>query len=221
MCHLKKANMKKYCLIILILSISLQSYTQKTKTGELTFKIPVTACVFGDIASQSAGIGFGLEKQYKPQYSFNQDIIYLFHDAKNTSGAISFFQPVNSLTGLKLVSGLRRYFSGGEKPSGFFLELDLMNMYTYSQLSAGQLDYNVHRYRCQVTINPGIMVYNKPDKSGIMTMELLVGAGLGYVYTNSKISTNPQQEKIPDDFYTWKGIYPMLNMDFKIGLLLN
>lgn len=213
--------MKKYCLLIFTLSFSLQSFTQRIKTGDLFLKIPVTACVFGDIAAESAGIGFGLEKRYAPQYSFNQDIIYLFHDSKSNSGSISFFQPVDRLIGLKLVSGLRRYFSGDEKPSGFFLELDLMNMYTYSQLSAGQLDYNVHRYRFQVTLNPGIMVYNKPDKSGKMTLELLAGLGLGYIYTQTGIDSNPGQEEVPDDFYTWNGFYPMLNMDFKVGFLLN
>lgn len=213
--------MKKYFLIILSLSISLQSFTQKTKTGDLILKIPVTACVFGDIAAESAGIGFGLEKRFAPQFSFNQDVIYLFQNPESNSGSISLFQPVERLIGLKSVSGLRRYFSDDEKPSGFFIELDLMNMYTYSQLSAGQLDYNVHRYRCQVTLNPGIMVYNKPDKSGIMTLELLAGIGLGYIHAQTGINTNPRQEEIPDDFYTQKGFYPMLNMDFKVGFLLH
>ncbi|MFA6400963.1 MAG: hypothetical protein WCX31_04960 [Salinivirgaceae bacterium] len=212
--------MKKILVLVLLIELSFHLYSQeKVEHNRFSIKIPVTSCLFGDIMSQSAGAGLGFELQTAPNYSFNQDVLYLFHWSKK-SNFIS--TPVNDISGIKLVSSLRRYFKPSEKQSGFFMSVDLLNMYTYSLQRSSDYEYYVKRYRPQLTVNSGFLVFNKPDKSGFLTFELYGGIGIGYVYAkteylNQLTGTEPQ---IPNDAYNESGFYHWFNVDFKMGFML-
>ncbi len=212
--------MKKLIALVLLIVLSFNLFSQiKDDHNRFSIKIPITSCLAGDVMSESAGAGLGFEIQTSSQYSFNQDVLYLFHWPKKSNFITT---PVNDIYGIKSVSSLRRYFKPNEKQSGFFMSLDLLNMYTYSLRNTADYEYYVKRYRPQLTLNSGFLVFNKPDKSGFLTFELYGGIGMGYIFAKTEYlnQLSGAEPEIPNDSYNESGFYPWLNVDFKIGFML-
>lgn len=182
----------------------------------LTLKLPLTH-LNGDIFAESAGFGIGVEKMLKPRLSLSQEVGYIFDANRNSiigSG-------VNSLNGLKFVTELRKYIMKKEVPeSGFFASLELRNILTSSTQNesseTGTFENNIFRYRAGLTANFGVLFYWDQHKRGRLTLELLVGAGMGYIYAASdKIDVEAKSEYNSDNRF-----FPWFNMDMKIGYII-
>lgn len=198
----------------IFLMISNHSFSQSIPVEKsLLVKLPLTSCFFGDVMAESAALGLGIESFINPHYSFNQDILYVFHVLHNNN-VIS--EPVDKINGIKSTTSLRRYFSKEFPQSGFFVSADWLNLYTLSVKNNSESAVDINRFRTQLTMNPGFLVYNKPDKTGVLTFELLAGAGFGYIFAN----TNIDESMIINDSYIESGFYPWINVDFKIGFRL-
>ncbi|HCC30027.1 MAG TPA: hypothetical protein DEQ03_08240 [Marinilabiliales bacterium] len=198
----------------IFLLISFNSFSQDIPAEKsLLVKLPLTSSIFGDVMTESAALGMGIESFINPRYSFNQDILYVFHVLRDNN---LFVEPVEKINGIKSNTGLRRYFSKQYPQSGFFVSADWLNLYTHCIKKNGEFEWDVNRFRTQLTVNPGLLVYNQPNKTGVLTFELLAGAGVGYVFANTDID----KSLIPNDSYSKPGLYPWINLDFKIGFKL-
>jgi hypothetical protein len=182
----------------------------------LTLKLPLSH-LNGDIFAESAGFGIGVEKMLKPRLSLSQEVGYIFYANRNSIIA----NGVNDINGLKLVTELRKYIVKKEVPeSGFFTSLELRNILTSSTQNesseTGTFENNIFRYRAGLTANFGVLFYWDQHKRGRLTLELIGGAGLGYIYAASdKIDVEARSE-----YNSGSRFFPWFNMDMKIGYII-
>lgn len=210
--------MKKISIILLIISLSTFAVGQEStsKNRELTLKIPISS-FFGDIYTESAGMGIGIEKAIKPSLSISQELTYIFH--VQNSSKIS--EDLENINGLKLTTEFRKYLSKKEIPeSGWFINTEMKNIFTKSlkqslTINNISVENEITRYRGLLSANLGILFYWDKNKEGNITLELMGGGGLAYINANS---TN---ELLSETSYSSdKGFYPWLNFDVKIGFVL-
>lgn len=210
--------MKKLLLLPLIIFTINTAFAQQDTLPQrnITFKFPLSH-LNGDIFAESAGIGIGVEKMLKPRLSLSQEVGYIFYVNRNSIIA----NGVNDLNGLKLVTELRKYLMKKEVPeSGFFASIELRNILTGSTQTesseVGAFENNIFRYRAGLTGNFGVLFYWDQHKRGRLTLELMGGAGLGYIYAVSdKIKYEDKSE-----YNSGSRFFPWFNMDMKIGYII-
>lgn len=209
--------MRKNVLLSVFIFIIYVASAQQDSVGQrnLTFKFPLSH-LNGDIYAHSAGIGIGIEKMLKPRLSFSQEVGYIFDvDRKSIIGS-----NVSNLNGIKLVSELRKYLIRNEVPeSGFFTSLELRNVITSSEQNEwfdGRVENNqIFRYRSGLSGNFGVLFYWDQHKRGRLTLELMGGAGIGYVYADSEKANSGNRDYNNDNRF-----FPWFNMDMKIGYII-
>jgi hypothetical protein len=208
----------KNLLILLLIIFTLHAFAQQDTLPQrnITFKFPLSH-LNGDIFAESAGIGIGVEKMLKPRLSLSQEVGYIFYVNRNSIIA----NGVNDINGLKLVTELRKYLMKKEVPeSGFFTSIELRNILTGSTQTesseAGAFENNIFRYRAGLTANFGVLFYWDQHKRGRLTLELMGGAGMGYIYAASdKIDFASKS-----DYNSGSRFFPWFNMDMKIGYII-
>ncbi len=192
---------------------------QEITHRNLTIKFPVSVLV-GDITAESMGVGLGIEKIVEDNLSISQEISYIFH-VKNKS---ILSKDLESINGIKLSTELRKYLNIKEKPvSGWFFSVDFKNILTKSvqKISTYEsviVDNNIFRYRGVVNANMGVLFYWDKDKESRITFELLWGIGVGYLYSQSSIDVKAL--RVESNYNNYKGFYPNVNFDIKIGFVL-
>lgn len=208
----------KNLLILLLIIFTLHAFAQQDTLPQrkITFKFPLSH-LNGDIFAESAGIGIGVEKMLKPRLSLSQEVGYIFYVNRNSIIA----NGVNDLNGLKLVTELRKYLMKKEVPeSGFFTSIELRNILTGSTQTesseAGAFENNIFRYRAGFTGNFGVLFYWDQHKRGRLTLELMGGAGLGYIYAVSEDKNAASKNDYSND----SRFFPWFNMDMKIGYII-
>lgn len=200
-------------LLLLILAVSGQELSEKNRN--LTLKLPLSFLA-GDIYAESMGIGVGLEKMVKPSLSISQEVGYIFHI--NQTSMLN--EDVENINGIKLSTEIRKYLSKKEIPeSGFFANLEMKNILTKSmQFESDMIENEIIRYRGVLTANFGTLFYWDKNKKSKITLELLAGGGLGYVYANSSLDVESMGNAT--DYNSTNEFYPWLNFDIKIGFVL-
>ncbi len=208
-------------IISAILLISVVAYGQDETAiqRELTFKLPVSAFT-GDFYAESMGVGLGIEKSLNNKFSISQELSYIFHI--ETNSVLS--EDVDDIKGLKLSTEFRKYLAKEKLlSSGWFVGADLKNIFTKSIQESltdenSKLENNIFRYRGAINANIGILFYWDERKEGRVTLELLGGIGLGYLYANSNLDVDDLG--ISSNYNNSKGFYPNVNFDFKVGYIL-
>lgn len=203
-------------IVIIGLTISSLIFGQDSiqKSRNITIKVPLTSLI-GDIYATSMGIGIGVEKMIKPSLSLSQEITYIFHVQENSM----FREYVENINGVKLTTEIRKYLSKKDIPeSGWFVNMELKNIFTQSTQFEGLSENNITRYRGVLTANLGMLVYWDENKKGKITLEMMGGAGLGYINANSSVDIESLTNK--SDYNSAKKFYPWLNFDIKIGYII-
>ncbi len=191
-------------------AVAQYDYTS-SKNKEYILKYPVSS-VLGDIRTNSLGVSLGLEMVQKNGWSFTQEVGYIF---KKPGEKV--YKEGNSndrLNGIRLTSELRKYlFSQNLNPSnGLFLSTEWDNKLTRASYSMeGQHNYT-NAYRSSLTLNVGGKVFWNSDKSGRITLELMLGGGVECIVDDPDSYTS--EEKL---FFPTETFYPWMNLDFKIG----
>lgn len=207
--QMEKANILFFCIFPCI-----ATYAQDTTKHQrsLTVKFPISS-LFGDIFAQSMGVGIGIEKMTKTNFSVSQEIGYIFH--VNHSSILA--EKNDHIYGLKTTSEIRRYFNQKEIPaSGFFANLELKNIFTHSVTEVWTSQniketQKTERYRGALTSNLGVLFYWDKHKQSRITMELLAGGGVGYAKSCNHESNYNSTHKF----------YPCANLDIKIGYVFH
>lgn len=210
--------MKQLLLLPLIIFTINTAFAQQDTLPQrnITFKFPLSH-LNGDIFAESAGFGIGVEKMLKPRLSLSQEVGYIFYINRNSIIA----NGVNDLNGLKLVTELRKYLMKKEVPeSGFYTSIELRNILTGSTQTEsskdGAFENNIFRYRAGLTGNFGVLFYWDQHKRGRLTLELMGGAGLGYIYATSEDKNALHKNEYSND----SRFFPWFNMDMKIGYII-
>lgn len=208
----------QYTLLLSLVLILHQSFAQNDSTllkkKEFILKYPVTS-ILGDIRTASLGISLGLEVVGERGWSFSQELGYMFDRAGE-----KVFEEGNEedeMHEVRLTSELRKYlFARNLNPSsGLFLSTEWDNKLTRaSYVLQGERAY-FNAYRSSLTLNIGGKVFWSPEKSGRVTLELMIGAGLEYLADDPGSYTS--EDKL---FFPTETLYPWVNFDFKIGYLL-
>jgi len=213
--------MKKNILVIAFLSVMVVVNGQdiELKSRSLTLKLPTTS-FFGDIYSESMGIGLGLEHMIKPSVSVSYELNYIFHTDHNSI----LREDIDDVNGFKLTTEVRKYFSSKEIPeSGFFVNTELKSIFTKSTetltvITGSFVENEISRFRGVLTANMGVLVYWDKNKESRITLEILGGCGLGYITATS--SADVESMSAISDYNTANELYPWLNIDIKIGFVL-
>lgn len=200
--------------LFVLIFIAVNAQENAVKKRNLTIKLPLSSLA-GDLYGESVGFGLGIEKMINPSFSLSQELNYIFHVDDNTT----FRERLESMNGIKLTTEARRYLNKNEIPeSGLFASAELKNIWTQSIEKNGGVENNITRYRGQLSANIGYLVYWDKHKNSRITLELLVGGGLGYVNANSSVNT---ESLVESKYNANNKIYPCINFDIKIGFILN
>ncbi|MBI9039439.1 MAG: hypothetical protein JEY97_15000 [Bacteroidales bacterium] len=204
--------------------ISCQNQSDKEHKSIKIIKYDITS-LMGDGVTNSSGIQVGIELELKDNFSFEQDLMYIFGLDKNDIGYFEI--DVENVYGLKSVSELRYYLKHGIEPklTGVYLAPNLILQYTNAlrkQLDENHISNSYHVNRFVFALHGKLGIQFVLYKN--LFLDISAGFGIRYISSNSFGEKNDyiSEYEYPYNktYNTGSNWFPSITGGFRLGYKL-
>ena len=195
-----------FIILFFLLTISLnnveaQNISVSSKKRELNLKYPLSS-LLGDVFSNTMGVSLGIEAVGERGWSFTQESGYIFKSGRD---GLIFGSNFDHINGIRLTSELRKYQYPKKynQCRGLFASIELDNFLLLAEEFTNEEKNEYFGYRGSITFNIGkkYLIGNKETER--LTIDCLIGAGLGYFASD--------EARLNDSYF------PSMNLDLKLG----
>lgn len=211
-------------LVIFPYLVSGQNQPDKERKSVKIIKFEISG-LMGDGVTNSSGIQLGIESELKDNFSFEQDLMYIFKFDRNNSGFLEI--DVENIYGLKSVSELRYYLKKDIEPklTDVYLATNLILQYTNALRKQKDENYIPNSYHVNRFV---FALHGKIGLQFVLYKNLIIdiSAGFGIRYISSN-SIGEKYDYIDECEYPYGKLYntgskwfPSMTGGFRLGYKL-